>query len=81
MVSSSTTKRASRPGVTFSRTTLSTAKLFASGVSGASGTSTPEGEKEDIVIESFLRAMGVEGTKRKGGKEPVSKLESKEVHR
>ena len=45
------------------------------------GTSTPEVEKEEIAMESFLRAMGVEGPKRKGGKERVSKLERREAHR
>ena len=50
-------------------------------IEGTSTHEAPEGEKEEIVMESFLRAMGVEGTKRKGGKEPVSKLESREAHR
>lgn len=45
------------------------------------GTSTPESEKEGVAMDSFLRAMGVEGTKRKGGKERVSKLERREAHR
>ena len=48
------------------------------------GTSTPEGpegEKEGAAMDSFLRAMGVEGTNRKGGKERVSKLERREAHR
>lgn len=42
--------------------------------------STPEGEKEDVAMDSFLRAMGVEGTKRKGGKERMSKSERREAH-
>lgn len=45
------------------------------------GTSTPEGEKEELATESFLRAMGVEGTKKKGGKERLSKLERRDAHR
>jgi ribosomal protein RSM22 (predicted rRNA methylase) len=45
------------------------------------GTSTPEDEKEEAAIGSLLRAMGVEGTKRRGGKERLSKLERREEHR
>lgn len=45
------------------------------------GTSTPEEGKEEIAMESFLRAMGVEGTKRKGGQARLSKLERREAHR
>jgi ribosomal protein RSM22 (predicted rRNA methylase) len=45
------------------------------------GTATPEGGKEEIAMESFLRAMGVEGTKQKGGKERVGKMERREAHR
>lgn len=44
------------------------------------GTSTPEG-KEGIAMESFLRAMGVQGTKKKGGKGRLSKSERREAHR
>jgi len=45
------------------------------------GTNTPEDEKEDIAMGSFMRAMGVEGTKKKGGKERLSKVERREAHR
>ena len=44
-------------------------------------TSAPKDENEEIAMDSFLRAMGVEGTKKKGGKERLSKLERREAHR
>lgn len=44
------------------------------------GTSTPGGEKEEIAMGSFLRAMGVEGTKQRGRKERLSKVERREAH-
>lgn len=44
------------------------------------GKSTTD-EKEGVEMESFLRAVGVQGTNKKGGKARLSKSERREAHR